>query len=99
MHGRAPGAHPSSGGPVERAAESRRLTWVLALTAVFMVAEIVGGVLSNSLALLADAGHMFTDVGALALSLFAMTWAQRLKRVFNMDIETCDRCGIAILIY
>ena len=77
MRGRSLGAHPSTGGPVERAAESRRLTWVLALTAVFMVAEIVGGVVSNSLALLADAGHMFTDVGALALSVFAMTWAQR----------------------
>ena len=42
-----------------------------------MVAEIVGGVLSKSLALLADAGHMFTDVAALSLSLFAMRLAQR----------------------
>jgi len=51
--------------------------WVLWITAGFMVAEVVGGVLSNSLALLADAGHMFTDVGALALSLVAMRMAQR----------------------
>ena len=56
---------------------SRRLTWVLALTAVFMVAETVGGVLSGSLALLADAGHMLTDVAALALSVFAMRLARR----------------------
>lgn len=42
-----------------------------------MVAEIVGGLLSNSLALLADAGHMFTDVAALALSVFAMHLARR----------------------
>jgi cobalt-zinc-cadmium efflux system protein len=42
-----------------------------------MVAEVVGGVLSNSLALLADAGHMFTDVAALALSLFAIHIARR----------------------
>lgn len=42
-----------------------------------MVAEIVGGILSGSLALLADAGHMFTDAGALALSLLAMRLAQR----------------------
>ena len=48
----------------------RRLTIALALTAVFLVAEVVGGIISNSLALLADAGHMLADVGALALSLF-----------------------------
>lgn len=46
------------------------------LTAVFFVAEVVGGVVSNSLALLADAGHMFTDVGALSLSLF-VAWFSR----------------------
>lgn len=55
----------------------RRLGWVLVVTAIFMVAEVVGGVLSGSLALLADAGHMFTDVAALGLSVFAMRIAQR----------------------
>jgi cobalt-zinc-cadmium efflux system protein len=64
---------PHSHAPARR----RRLGWVLAITAVFMVAEVVGGLLSGSLALLADAGHMFTDVAALALSLFAITWARR----------------------
>ncbi|MBT8398389.1 MAG: cation transporter [Gemmatimonadetes bacterium] len=53
------------------------MRWVLGITAGFMVAEVVGGILSNSLALLADAGHMFTDVAALALSLVAMRLAQR----------------------
>jgi cobalt-zinc-cadmium efflux system protein len=53
------------------------MRWVLGITAVFMLAEVVGGILSNSLALLADAGHMFTDVAALALSLVAMRLAQR----------------------
>lgn len=53
-----------------------RLRVVLALTAVFLVAEVVGGWLANSLALLADAGHMLTDVGALALSLFC-AWLAR----------------------
>jgi cobalt-zinc-cadmium efflux system protein len=51
-----------------------------------MIAEVVGGLLSGSLALLADSGHMFTDVGALALSLFAMRIAQRppnTKRTFG----------------
>jgi cobalt-zinc-cadmium efflux system protein len=55
----------------------RRLTWVLGLTAVFTVAEVVGGIVSGSLALLADAGHMFSDVAALGLSLFAIRLAQR----------------------
>jgi cobalt-zinc-cadmium efflux system protein len=54
-----------------------RLRVVLVLTAVFMVVEAVGGWLSGSLALLADAGHMLTDVGALALSLVTAWIAQR----------------------
>ena len=57
-------------------ATTRRLRWALALTAGFMVAEVVGGVLSNSLALLADAGHMLTDAAALGLSLF-VAWFSR----------------------
>ena len=44
----------------------------MVLAAGYMVAEIVGGWLTNSLALLADAGHMFSDVVALALSFFAV---------------------------
>ncbi len=60
-----------------RAAGRKNLLIVLGLTAAFMVAEAAGGVLSNSLALLADAAHMLTDVGALALSLFALKFAQR----------------------
>ncbi|MBW3554135.1 MAG: cation diffusion facilitator family transporter [Gemmatimonadetes bacterium] len=60
-----------------RDAPRRTLLIVLGITGAFMVAEFVGGLLSNSLALLADAAHMFTDVGALGLSLFAMWFAQR----------------------
>jgi cobalt-zinc-cadmium efflux system protein len=59
------------------AANRRRLTWTLALAAVYMVAELVGGLMANSLALLADAGHMLSDVGALALALFAMWMARK----------------------
>jgi len=55
----------------------RRLWIALALTGVFLIAEVVGGFLSNSLALLADAGHMLTDVGALALSLFVAWFSRR----------------------
>jgi len=66
--------HPMASG--ERREASGRLVWVLVITAVFMIAEVVGGLLSNSLALLADAGHMFTDVAALGLSVFAMRLAR-----------------------
>jgi cobalt-zinc-cadmium efflux system protein len=51
--------------------ESRRLGWALAITATFMTVEVVGGVISGSLALLADAGHMLTDTAALALAWLA----------------------------
>jgi cobalt-zinc-cadmium efflux system protein len=54
-----------------------RLWLVLGLTGTFMVLEVVGGWLSGSLALLADAGHMLTDVGALVLSLLTAWVAQR----------------------
>ena len=55
---------------------SGALRAALILTSLFLVAEVVGGVVSNSLALLADAGHMLTDVGALAFSLF-VAWLAR----------------------
>jgi cobalt-zinc-cadmium efflux system protein len=74
-HDAAPHSHGIGGHT--RDAPRRTLLVVLALTSAFMVAELVGGLLSNSLALLADAAHMLTDVGALALSLFAIWFAQR----------------------
>jgi len=55
----------------------RRLWFVLLLTGGFMVVEAVGGWLSGSLALLADAGHMLTDVGALALTILTAWMARR----------------------
>lgn len=61
----------------EAAGNRRRLTLALCLTATYMVAEIVGGLAANSLALLADAGHMFSDAAALGLSLVAVMLAQR----------------------
>ncbi len=68
--------HHSPGVTVAEHDDRRRLTLALVLTALFFVAEVVGGLLSNSLALLADAGHMFTDVAALTLSLF-VAWFSR----------------------
>jgi cobalt-zinc-cadmium efflux system protein len=67
-------AHDHSQG---RADDRRRLSITLGLVATYLVAEVVGGLWTGSLALLADAGHMFSDVGALALSLFAIWLAQR----------------------
>lgn len=49
----------------------KRLIWSLVVTLIILVAEVVGGIVSNSLSLLSDAGHMFTDVFALGLSLVA----------------------------
>jgi cobalt-zinc-cadmium efflux system protein len=63
--------------PTAGSRHRKRLTLALVLAAVYMVAEVVGSILSNSLALLADAGHMLTDVAALGLSLFAIWVAQR----------------------
>ncbi|MBI4616682.1 MAG: cation transporter [Planctomycetes bacterium] len=59
-------------------AGSRRGLWAaLLITTVVMVAEVAGGLVTNSLALLADAGHMLTDVAAIGLSLFAIWFATR----------------------
>lgn len=65
--------HGGSAGSKNR----KRLAITLGLVAVYMVAEVVGGLLTNSLALLADAGHMLSDAAALALSLFAIWIAQK----------------------
>lgn len=56
---------------------SRRLAWVLVLTAAYMLAEAVGGWATGSLALLADAGHMLADVAALSLALVAALFGAR----------------------
>jgi cobalt-zinc-cadmium efflux system protein len=55
----------------------RRLAVVLVMTSLYMLAEVAGGLLTGSLALLADAGHMLTDVGGLGLALLAIKFAAR----------------------
>src|SRR5687768_2519561 len=73
-----PAAHSHAGHSHARASDSRRkLTTVLVLTAIYMIAEAVGGWWTGSLALLADAGHMLTDVAALALALTAAWFSSR----------------------
>jgi cobalt-zinc-cadmium efflux system protein len=56
---------------------SRALGWATLLTLGFMIVEVAGGLLSNSLALLADAGHMFTDAVALAMAWGALYLSRR----------------------
>jgi len=58
----------------------KRLTIVLAITALFMFVELIGGLIANSLALIADAAHMLTDVAALGLSLFVLWFSRRPAR-------------------
>lgn len=60
-----------------RAAGKQRLRIALGITGGLFVAEVIGGILSGSLALLADAAHMLTDVGALVMSYAAMSLAER----------------------
>ena len=55
----------------------RSLVIALILIGGFMIAEVIGGILSGSLALLSDAGHMITDTAAIALALVAQRMAQR----------------------
>jgi cobalt-zinc-cadmium efflux system protein len=58
-------------------APERALRWALLLTGSFMIAEAVGGFLTNSLALLSDAAHMLTDTAALAIALVAIRIGKR----------------------
>lgn len=67
-----PHAHSTAGG-----ANRNRLAAVFGLTFVVFLVELIGGFASNSLALLADAGHMFTDVAGIGLALGAIWFAGR----------------------
>ena len=55
----------------------RPLWWAFGLTLAFLIAEVIGGILTNSLALLSDAAHMATDVIALAISLVAVRLSRK----------------------
>ena len=70
-HDHGSGGHSHSHAHSHSAANRKALWWVLLLTAGYLVAEVIGGILSGSLALIADAGHMALDVAAVALGLFA----------------------------
>ena len=74
-------AHHGAGGHDHtrelRGKSKRSLVTTLVLITGYMVAEVVGGILSGSLALLADAGHMLTDAASIGLALLAMHVAER----------------------
>jgi cobalt-zinc-cadmium efflux system protein len=81
MGGHSHGPSASAGG-----AHRKRLLIVLALTGTVLVAEVVGALMTGSLALLADAGHMFTDVAGILLAVMAVTFAAKpadLRRTFG----------------
>jgi len=62
---------------MERHDHTQRLKWALAISAGYFFAELIGGFMTNSLALLSDAGHMLSDIAALGLSMFAFHIAKR----------------------
>lgn len=77
-HGHAPGAHGHHHAhTVSAEADRGRLAIALAILLVYMVAEVVAGLLASSVALLTDAAHMLTDVAAIGLSLVALSLAAR----------------------
>ncbi|MGN6706360.1 MAG: cation diffusion facilitator family transporter [Rhodanobacter sp.] len=89
---------------VARDADRRYLTVALLLLLGFMIVEVVVGILARSLALISDAGHMLTDVAAIALALVAMRLASRpasgsytfgLKRV---EILSAQANGVTLLL-
>jgi cobalt-zinc-cadmium efflux system protein len=68
---------------VERHNETQKLKWALAISSAYFFAELVAGFLTNSLALLSDAGHMLSDIAAMALSLLAFRIAKRPATVIS----------------
>jgi len=86
-----------------RGTSQKLLLAVLLLTFAYMIAEAIGGYYANSLALYSDAGHMLTDVAALALSLFAVRFASRPATVrktygfYRLEILAALANGVALL--
>lgn len=76
-HSHAHAHHDHAGGAANTADGRKRVAIAAILTFSFMIAEIVGGLISGSLALLADAAHMLTDAGSLALAWIGFKLAER----------------------
>lgn len=101
-HGHGPSGRPSQLAD-ERRKDRKRLLFALVLTATIALTEAVGGYLTNSLALMSDAGHMLTDISALALSLLALWFAGKpadLKKTYGyyrMEILSALFNGMLLL--
>lgn len=84
-------------------ANARALRWALALTSLFLIVEVVAGIVFNSLALLSDAAHMMTDVAALGIALMAIRIGGRPpddKRTFGYKrLEVLAAAFNAILLF
>ena len=80
----------------------KRLVVVLVITGAVLIAEVIGGLIAGSLALLADAGHMLTDSTGLILALIAASLATRaatVKRTFGLQrAEVLAALGNALLL-
>ena len=74
---------------------ARRTLWVVALTAVMMVGEIIAGVVYGSMALLADGFHMATHAGALTVAAVAYAFAKRNARNPRYTFGTGKGGGLA----
>src|SRR5947208_14578950 len=85
------------------ASNRRRLILVMALTVVYMLAEAIGGFVTNSLALLSDAGHMLAVVASLGLALLALWFAARpvtpkkTYGYYRMEILEAPSNGVALI--
>jgi len=103
-------SHGPSGGQAgkgslaeERRKDRSRLLLTLVLTSVIAVAEAVGGYLTHSLALMSDAGHMLTDISAIALSLLALWFSSKPATVkktygyYRMEILSALVNGVLLL--
>jgi cobalt-zinc-cadmium efflux system protein len=101
--------HRGAGHALDLTYNTRLLGWALAVTVLTMLVEGAGGFISGSLALLADAGHMLTDVAALGLSLFAFwlsarprttrhTFGWRRFEIFAAFLNGVALWGIAVVI-
>ena len=90
-------------------ADRRRLALVLGITAVILVVEVVGAIVSGSLALLADAGHMLTDVAGLLIAVAAAaiaarpatarrTWGYRRAEVLAATLQSAVLLGVGVFV-
>src|SRR6476469_8452242 len=82
-----------------------RLAAALVITFLYMIAEAIGGWLTNSLALLSDAGHMLTDVAAIGLSMIAIWFgsrpapAEKTFGYYRIDILAAFVNGVTLVVF